>query len=93
VSLAANVDETYRKLHVFGQVLAYVQQSYVDAVDDTDLVYGAITGMLRGLDPHTAFMRPEEYQRLKEDTAGEFGGIVARRTRGADRRRGRGRTF
>ena len=72
---ATDIGLTYQKLRVFSQVLAYVQDSYVDELEEDELVYGAIRGMLRDLDPHTAFMRPAEYQKLKEDTAGEFGGL------------------
>lgn len=72
---ATDVGLTYQKLRVFSQVLAYVQDSYVDEIEEEELVYDAIRGMLRDLDPHTAFMRPAEYQKLKEDTAGEFGGL------------------
>jgi len=72
---AADVDATYRGLRVFGQVLSYVQQSYVDAIDERELIYDAISGLLSDLDPHTTFMRPAEYQKLREDTAGEFGGL------------------
>jgi carboxyl-terminal processing protease len=76
VALAgADVDGTYKKLRMFSQVLTYVQQSYVDEVDADELVYDAVQGMLTGLDPHTAFMRPMEYEKLREDTAGEFGGL------------------
>jgi carboxyl-terminal processing protease len=74
-ALAGDVDGTYKKLRVFSQVLTYVQQSYVDEVDGDELVYDAISGMLSGLDPHTTFMRPAEYEKLREDTAGEFGGL------------------
>lgn len=72
---ATDIGLTYQKLRVFSQVLAYVQDSYVDEIEEDELVYDAIRGMLRDLDPHTAFMRPAEYQKLKEDTAGEFGGL------------------
>jgi carboxyl-terminal processing protease len=70
-----DVDAGYRKLRVFSQVLTYVQQSYVDAVDAESLIYDAINGMLAHLDPHTTFLRPGEYEKLREDTAGEFGGL------------------
>ncbi len=75
VAYAGGVDGTYKKLRVFSQVLTYVQQNYVDELDPDELVYDAITGMLSGLDPHTTFMRPAEYEKLREDTAGEFGGL------------------
>jgi carboxyl-terminal processing protease len=76
VALATgDVDGAYKKLRVFSQVLTYVQQSYVDEVDGDELVYNAVVGMLSGLDPHTVFMRPAEYEKLREDTVGEFGGL------------------
>lgn len=74
-SAAGDVDGTYKKLRVFSQVLTYVQQNYVDELDGDDLIYDAVNGMLSGLDPHTTFMRPAEYEKLREDTAGEFGGL------------------
>jgi len=72
---AGSIDETYEKLRIFSQVLSYVQANYVDDVTETELIYDSITGMLQDLDPHTTFMRPSEYSKLKEDTAGEFGGL------------------
>jgi carboxyl-terminal processing protease len=72
---AADADVAYKKLRVFSQVLTYVQQSYVDEVDPQELLYDAINGMLAHLDPHTTFLRPAEYENLREDTAGEFGGL------------------
>lgn len=75
---ATDIDGTYQKLRVFSQVLSYVQGNYVDDVAEDELIYDAVGGMLRDLDPHTTFMRPAEYQKLREDTAGEFGGLGIR---------------
>ena len=48
-------------------------------VDDTELTYGAIRGMLRSLgDRFTRFLTPEEYEKFNEQTTGEFEGIGAR---------------
>jgi carboxyl-terminal processing protease len=74
-AMATDVDAGYRKLRVFSQVLTYVEQSYVDPVDPEQLIYDAVQGMLAHLDPHTTFLRPGEYDKLREDTAGEFGGL------------------
>lgn len=75
VAFATDIDATYKKLRVLSQVLAYVQENYVDEISEEELIYDSITGMLKDLDPHTTFMRPAEYQKLREDTAGEFGGL------------------
>jgi carboxyl-terminal processing protease len=72
---ASDADVAYKKLRVFSQVLTYVQASYVDDVDPQRLIYDAIVGMLSRLDPHTQFLPAEMYEKLREDTAGEFGGL------------------
>jgi carboxyl-terminal processing protease len=73
-SQAAN-DERYTDLQLFSKVLNMVQQYYVDPVDIKKLVYGAIKGMLRELDPHTNFMPPELFKDFESETSGEFGGL------------------
>lgn len=65
----------YHALTTFAKVLAHVRASYVDDVDETKLVQGAIRGLVRSLDPHSAFMTPEEFRVLRADTQGRFGGI------------------
>lgn len=65
----------FRNLAVFARALAHVEMSYVEPVDQDELVYGAIRGMMRTLDPHTSFMDPEEYRILTSDTRGRFAGI------------------
>jgi carboxyl-terminal processing protease len=67
--------EPYAPLDVFADVLAYVQNGYVEAIPPQDLVYGAIEGMVARLDAHSSFMRPDVYRVLKEETAGEFEGL------------------
>jgi carboxyl-terminal processing protease len=75
VPLPATEDSTYKQLEILARVLSYVQNNYVERVDDRQLVYGAIKGMLDTLDPHTVFMPPEVFKEMKIDTAGEFGGL------------------
>lgn len=68
-------EDRYSELQNFSKVLNLVQQYYVEPVDTKKLVYGAIKGMLRELDPHTNFMTPEIYKDFERETGGEFGGI------------------
>jgi carboxyl-terminal processing protease len=65
----------YRNLGVFARALAHIEMSWVEEADQDELVYGAIRGMVDSLDPHSAFMDPEEYRILTSDTQGRFGGV------------------
>ncbi len=65
----------YKKLDVFTHVLSLIENNYVESVDETRLLYGAIDGMVRTLDPHSTFMDPRAYASLKQETDGEYGGV------------------
>ena len=65
----------YRALDLFAQVFAHVENLYVDDVPREELAHGAIEGLVGKLDPHSAFLRPELYRAMKEETSGEFEGV------------------
>jgi carboxyl-terminal processing protease len=65
----------YESLKLFTDVMAIIKNNYVEDVDTKKLVYGAITGMLSSLDPHSSFMTPESYKKMKIDTKGSFAGL------------------
>jgi len=65
----------YKKLNIFARVLTYVENNYVEYVDESKLMYGAIKGMMDSLDPHSTFMPPDQYRQMKVETQGEFGGV------------------
>lgn len=71
----AFAQERYADLQNFSKVLNLIQQYYVEEVNTKKLVYGAIKGMLRELDPHTNFMPPEMFKDFETETSGEFGGL------------------
>jgi carboxyl-terminal processing protease len=74
-SSSRSARDRYATLDSFAQALSYIASEYVDEVPERDLVYAAIGGMVRQLDRHSAFLKPKSYQRLREDTEGEFGGV------------------
>jgi carboxyl-terminal processing protease len=67
----------YQKLGVFTKVLSYIEGHYVEDIAETDLMYGAARGLTDVLDPHSRFMDPDEYGKLKKETEGneEIDGI------------------
>lgn len=76
LALGAPADASpYQNLGIFARALAHIELSYVSAVDQDELLYGAIRGMVRTLDPHSDYLDPEEYRLLASDTRGRFGGV------------------
>ena len=73
-AVAANAD-IYKQLDLFGEVLERVRSEYVEKPDDTKLIENAINGMLQGLDPHSSYLTPKEFQDMQVQTRGEFGGL------------------
>lgn len=70
-----NNDELYQQVGLFSETLAIIQNEYVNDTKPKDLIYGSLRGMLSSLDPHSQFMDPQEYNELKVDTEGKFGGL------------------
>ncbi len=59
-------DSSFRQVVVFSEVLSLVLDNYVDPVEAERLMDGAYEGMLRGLDPHAAYLSPGELTAWKE---------------------------
>ncbi len=74
-SATSRTASPYHKLAIFSRVLSHLERHYVAPLDEDKVVLGAIRGMMRTVDPHSAFLTPEELGLLEADTRGEFGGI------------------
>ena len=72
---ASNSTETYKQLNLFGEVFERVRAEYVDDVSDDSLVESAINGMLTSLDPHSNYLNTKNFNDMKVQTRGEFGGL------------------
>jgi carboxyl-terminal processing protease len=72
---SAPSNNVYEDLKVFTEVIGLIQKEYVEETKSRDLVYGAVKGMLETLDPHSAFMPPEVYKEMQEETKGRFEGL------------------
>jgi carboxyl-terminal processing protease len=60
------------------QVKSKLKQTFLDKdkMNDTDMSYGAIQGMVAALgDPYTVFLPPKENKSVNESLAGQFGGV------------------
>jgi carboxyl-terminal processing protease len=65
----------YDPLSQMARVLVFVENHYVDPVERQRILDGMIKGMVAELDPHSAYMTPQEFALFNEDTEGTFGGI------------------
>jgi carboxyl-terminal processing protease len=72
-AVAAN--STYRAMEEFLDVYNEVKRNYVDTVTDEQLVKGAIQGMLSSLDPHSSFVDAADFDNLRIQTEGNYGGL------------------
>src|SRR6202047_2122457 len=70
-----NSADTYKQLNLFGEVFERVRAEYVDDVKDDTLIEGAINGMLTALDPHSNYLNTKNFNDMKVQTRGEFGGL------------------
>ena len=69
--LSLPIDE----LRQFADVYGAIKSNYVEPVEDKKLITEAISGMLTGLDPHSAYLDADAFKELQVGTQGEFGGL------------------
>jgi carboxyl-terminal processing protease len=67
--------DRFKELEEFLAVYRKVKSSYVDKVDDKQLMEGAIQGMLASLDPHSGFLDKSDFSSLQTQIDGEYGGL------------------
>ncbi len=72
------VDSGLKQLRTFMNVLEYIKENYVEPTDSETLIKGAIRGMVDNLDDFSQYLEPKDYNTLKNDTRGEFGGLGIR---------------
>ena len=73
--VAARQDRANERYRMYLAALDAIQNDYVESLDQQQLVYGSIDGMLRTLDPHSVFLSPEAYREMNLSTSGHFGGL------------------
>jgi carboxyl-terminal processing protease len=74
-SALATEDRLPDHYRTFTAALSAIQANYAEPVESDRLVYGAINGMLQTLDPHSSFMDPKAYARMREQQEGRYYGL------------------
>jgi carboxyl-terminal processing protease len=65
----------YGPLDQLARVLVLVENQYVEPTQRGKLTEGAIKGLVAELDPHSAYLPPEEFAQFQGETSGKFGGV------------------
>jgi carboxyl-terminal processing protease len=68
-------EEQISKLH---EVIQMIEENYVDSVEVENLYKTSIEGMLKQLDPHSAYIPIEDVEASQEELQGHFAGVGIR---------------
>lgn len=74
-SAAAEDDDNYDQISLFGTVLERIRADHVAEPEVEALIEAAINGMLSSLDPHSAYLSPRSFKEMQVQSKGEFGGL------------------
>ncbi len=74
-STSSTAQGLVKNLQKFRQILAYIENDYVDPVDTDELVEGAISNVLKDLDPHSVYIPPRELDLVQSQLEGNYEGI------------------
>jgi carboxyl-terminal processing protease len=80
VNLVFSAGDFFKGLAMINDVHTMIREYYVDpdVLQEKELPYQAIKGMLDALDPHSTFFTPEESRDMLTDIEGSFGGLGIR---------------
>jgi carboxyl-terminal processing protease len=65
----------FEQLELFNKVLHIIETQYYRPVSTEKLIEGALKGMMETLDPHSSFLNRDFFEKMQNDTQGEFGGL------------------
>ena len=71
----SNNENTKDYLKMLETALNRVSESYVDSVNESELIKAGIKGMMKPLDPYTKFLSGSSKDRLDMLRTGKYGGV------------------
>ncbi len=63
------------ELNRFIKILARIKHSYVEELEDKELIESAIQGVLSNLDPYSQLLDPTSFEQFRVSAEGDFGGL------------------
>jgi carboxyl-terminal processing protease len=73
--LARDEDLWNQEVDKFSSLLTLIEKNYYRDVEPEKLVYSSIRGMLETLDPHSYFLDPDSFSRMREEYTGKYYGL------------------
>jgi carboxyl-terminal processing protease len=61
--------------HKINSMVSLIEQAYFEDVDHEQLAFSSIKGMLQTLDPHSYFLDPRHFDRVREEYKGKYYGL------------------
>lgn len=69
-------DSRHRRMHdTLTEVMRQIERHYLEPVDDQSLFQGALDGLVKQLDPYSAYIGPQDTRQFREGLDQQFGGI------------------
>ncbi|MDR1308585.1 MAG: S41 family peptidase, partial [Deltaproteobacteria bacterium] len=75
VQAASANAKMYEGFKTLARIFYEINVKFVEEPDSTEMVNGAVRGMLNTLDPHSSYMTPEEMSEFQQETGGSFTGV------------------
>src|SRR5688572_9787222 len=75
VTRTATSPVPWQDARLLAEVLEHVRREYVENISDQELIEAAIRGLIADLDPHSAFLDPEQFDEIRISTTGEYSGV------------------
>jgi carboxyl-terminal processing protease len=75
VTQTATSPVPWQDARLLAEVLEHVRREYVENISDQELIEAAIRGLIADLDPHSAFLDPEQFDEIRISTTGEYSGV------------------
>ncbi|MCZ6691808.1 MAG: S41 family peptidase [Planctomycetota bacterium] len=78
VMIASEIRQRKPLIRDVSEVARQIEERYLFGVDDDELRYAALEGMVDALDPYSEFYPPDQAREINEENDGKFGGLGIR---------------
>ncbi len=86
IILPARDEDVWRvSLKKLSSIVSLIEQNYYQETDHDELMYSSVRGMVQTLDPHSYFLDPNHFSRLREEHVGKYYGLGILITKQEDR--------